>query len=100
MSYQILLSAVRHKKCVTFWHGGHQRRGSPHAIGRDNDGDLHVLVFQYGGTSRSGLPAGGMWRCFKVSDISGANENDDSWRTASDHSRPNTCVTHPDAIAY
>lgn len=100
MSYSALLAAVRSKQSVTFTQGGHERRVSPHAIGRDNNGDLNVMTFQYAGTSSSGLPAGGQWRCFRVSEVSGVRTNGDLWRTASDHSRPNTCVTNPDAVAY
>lgn len=96
-AYDALKAAIIAKKCVTFRQGGHTRHASPHAIGRDNSGDVNVMTFQYGGGSTSKLPSGGQWRCFRVSEISDVKENGDSWHTASDHSRHNTCVTSPDA---
>lgn len=99
MSYQIIRQAVVDKCCLTATYQGGVRHFSPHAIGTDNDGDSNVMAFQYAGYSSKGLPPAGMWRCFRVNELSGVTRNRDSWHTGNDHGRPNTCVTRIDVQA-
>lgn len=97
MSYEALKAAIKAKQSVTFYAQGYSRDASPHCIGWDKTGQAQVLTFQYGGGSNSGLPPGGKWRCFPVSDVSQVRANGDGWHTdPTDHSRPNKCVTQVD----
>ena len=95
-TYNLVRHAVIDKCCVTATYRGRLRHFSPHAIGRSDDGSTNVMGFQYGGDSSRPLPE---WRCFHVTDLRGVTRNNDPWRTASDHSRMNTCVTRVDAQA-
>jgi hypothetical protein len=60
------------------------------------------LCYQYGGESYSGLqPVGASsnWRCIAVDELSQVELLDDAWRTAPNHSRPQTCVAEVDVDA-
>jgi hypothetical protein len=100
MSYATVRQAIIDKCCLTATYDQKIRHFSPHAIGRDNNGDENVIAFQYGGQSRKGLPPGGQWRCFHVSAISGVQRNKDPWHTGHDHGRPKRCVTRIDVQAH
>jgi len=61
-----------------------------------------VLCYQYGGESQSGLqPVGASanWRCIAVDELSQVEVLDEAWRTAPNHSRPQTCVAEVDVDA-
>lgn len=89
MSYAILRQAIQLKRCVTAYYDLEPRHFAPHCLGESKDGHMNVLGFQYGGKSSGKLPN---WRCYHVSDLRNVTINGDQWHTASDHSRPNTCV--------
>ena len=92
-AYSVIRQAVIDKCCLTATYQGRLRHFSPHAIGRGDEGKRNVMAFQYAGGSSRPLPE---WRCFRVAGLTGVTRNNDPWRTASDHSRMNTCVTHVD----
>jgi hypothetical protein len=74
----------------------------PHLLGKNKDGQLRVLCYQYGGESESGLqPVGSPanWRCMAVEKLSGVELLDGSWRTAPNHSRPASCIADADIDA-
>lgn len=61
-----------------------------------------MLCYQYGGESESGLePVGSPanWRCIAVEKLSDVELLEDAWRTAPNHSRPQTCVAEVDVDA-
>jgi hypothetical protein len=63
------------------------------------DGELRVVFYQYGGESQSGLqPVGSStnWRCVVLEKLSKVKLLEDAWRTAPNHSRPDSCVTSSD----
>jgi hypothetical protein len=58
-----------------------------------------VLCYQYGGESSNQLEPSGSpanWRCMNVEKFSRVELVDDTWHTAPNHSRPQTCVTDVD----
>ena len=74
----------------------------PHRLGRNREGRLRVLCYQYGGESHSGLqPAGSPenWRCVVLEKLSKVRLVEDVWRTVPNHSRPASCVTEADIDA-
>lgn len=98
--YEILRSAILNKQQVFCQYDGHPREMCPHAIGTKN-GESHVLSYQFGGSSKSGLPPGGQWRCMVVSGISAAVAQEGQWHTGDSHTRPQTCVDNIDVeVAY
>ena len=73
----------------------HRRSLCPHAIGRNKDGELHVLCYQYAGGSASGLKPHGSpdnWRCCALGRLRGVKLLDEKWRSATNQSRPSSCI--------
>jgi hypothetical protein len=66
----------------------------PHILGWKN-GSERALLYQFGGSSSSGLePAGSAnnWRCVIVEQLLNITIRDGPWHTAPNQSRPQTCV--------
>ena len=61
--------AISSKQQVVARYHDEERVFSPHALGTKR-GVAHVLVYQYAGGSRTGLPPGGEWRCLDVEELS------------------------------
>lgn len=95
-AYLVLRKCVQNKTSVSFVYKDHVRICSPHALGTTG-GKERVLVYQYGGTSSQGLPAGGEWRCIDIENISKLSTRpEDSWHTSDRHTRQQTCVKSVD----
>ena len=95
-TYELLKTAVLNRQQVTCQYGGHYREICPHAIGTKS-GEAHVLSYQFGGSSSSGLPPGGEWRCMVVTRINNAQSSAGDWHTGNSHSQPQTCIDEMDA---
>lgn len=80
--FDTLREAIEKRRCVSILAEGRQREVAPLAIGFKG-AQKKVLTFQYKGDSRSGLAAGGAWRCFLLDDISSAHIIDDPWQCGS-----------------
>lgn len=94
-----LKAAIAKKLQVTATYDGYYREFCPHAIGwkrptKKNPVDTHkVIVYQFGGeTSEGPVPAGGAWKCFDVSGLSGVALREGEWHTGANHTQPNTCM--------
>jgi hypothetical protein len=71
----------------------------PYRLGRNKEGRLRVLCYQYGGESQTGLQPSGSptdWRCIALEKLSGVRLVEGAWRTAPNHSRPGSCVADAD----
>ncbi len=77
--FETLREAVEKRRCVAMLAEGKWRQVAPLAIGFKG-ARRKVLTFQYKGESKSGLAAGGAWRCFAIDDISWAKIIDDPWQ--------------------
>ena len=100
--YRLVWSAVGSRRPIEASYHKRHRLFCPHRLGRNRDGELRVLCYQYGGESESGLePAGSPanWRCVAVEKLSRVKLLDDGWRTAPNHSRPASCVVEVDIDA-
>ncbi len=100
--YQLLRTAVVGKRPVRGVYNGRDRWLCPHRLGRNHEGQLRVLCYQYAGQSGSGLQAAGSpgnWRCIAVEKLSRVELLEDAWHTAPNHSRPQTCVAEVDVDA-
>jgi hypothetical protein len=67
----------------------------PHRLGWNKEDLRRVLCYQCGGESVSGLDPGeapSNWRCLAVEKLSAVELLEDSWRTAPNHSRPQSCI--------
>ena len=100
--YRILWASVESKRPIEAGYDGRHRLLCPHRLGHNSNGELRVLCYQYGGESRSRLQQSGSpanWRCMVVEKLRKVKLLDDHWRTASNHSRPASCVVHADIDA-
>ena len=72
-----------------------ERRLCPHILGRNREGQLRLLGYQYGGESGSGLQGKdgrGAWRCFAVDKLSGVRLLEGAWWTADTGGGRPTCI--------
>jgi hypothetical protein len=100
--YRLVRTAVVNKRSIRAAYHGRERWFCPHRLGRNHDGQIRVLCYQYAGESRSGLKAAGSaanWRCMALEKLSRVELLEDVWHTAPNHSRPQTCVAEVDVDA-
>lgn len=95
MSYQLIRQAIVERKNIYATYGGLRREMTPHVIGTKN-GKPQALFYQYGGQSSSRpIEADGSssnWRCVEIAKLSNVEIAPGPAHTATDHSRPQTCV--------
>ena len=100
--YRLVWSAVASKRPIAASYHQRPRLFCPHRLGRNKEGELRVLCYQYGGESESGLEPMGSpanWRCVVLEKLSAVKLLNDDWRTAVNHSRPASCVVEADIDA-
>jgi hypothetical protein len=93
---------VLSKRPVRATYRGRDRWLCPHRLGWNHEGQVRALCYQYGGESGSGLQAPGSpanWRCIALEKLSQVELLEDAWRSAPNHSRPQTCVAVADVDA-
>jgi hypothetical protein len=100
--YKLVWTAVASKQPIEAAYQGRLRLFCPHRLGRNREGRLRVLCYQYGGESQSGLqPAGSPanWRCVVLEKLGRVKLVEGAWQTAPNHSRPTSCVAESDIDA-
>lgn len=90
-TYALLRDALLAGRQVVCHYDGHRRELCPVVLGHGG-GEEKVLAYQFGGTSRSGLPPDGEWRCLVVARITQASPRDGPWHEGPGHRRDQTCV--------
>ena len=100
--YWLIRTAVVGKRPARATYHGRDRWFCPHRLGWNHEGQIRVLCYQYDGESVSGLQAAGSpgnWRCIALEKLSRVELLKGAWHTASNHSRPQTCVAEVDVDA-
>jgi hypothetical protein len=100
--YRLVRWAVVSKRPIRAVYQGRERWFCPHRLGRNREGQIRVLCYQYGGESRSGLQLVGSpanWHCVALEKLSRVQVLEDAWQTAPDHFRPQTCITEVEVDA-
>jgi hypothetical protein len=100
--YRLVWTAVANKQPIEARYQERHRLFCPYRLGRNRQGRLRVLCYQYGGESQNGLqPAGSPanCRCVVLEKLSRVRLVEDAWRTAPNHSRPASCVMEDDIDA-
>lgn len=100
--YRLVWTAVASKRPIEARYHKYPRLFCPHRLGRNREGQLRVLCYQYGGESESGLQAPGSpanWRCVALEKLSQVRLLEAAWHTAPNHSRPASCVVDADIDA-
>ena len=90
-TYDLVKRAIIEKLQVIAAYDGCQREMCPHVIGTKY-GREQCLFFQFAGKSRSGLPAGGQWRCIPIAGLSNVSVRAGEWHTGLEHTQAQTCV--------
>src|SRR5947209_5786091 len=93
--YEILRTAATQRTPVKAMYNGLPRFLCPHVGGRNKDGVLCALCYQYGGQSTSGLKRKGSsdnWRCIRIDKLSEVQIVEGGWHTPEDHSRQQKCI--------
>jgi hypothetical protein len=94
-TYDLFAVAIRTRRQIHCMYGGYARELCPHILGHSGSPEV-TLAFQFGGSSQSGLPRGGEWRCLWLDKVSDAHLRDGPWHTSGLHSRPQFCVEFVD----
>jgi hypothetical protein len=100
--YRTVREAVETRRPISAVYQNRYRLLCPHRLGRNKDGQLRVLCYQYGGESKSGLNAMGSpanWRCIALAELRNVELLSGAWRTAPNHSRWTSCVVDADIDA-
>ena len=100
--YKIVRLAVETRRPISGVYDKHPRLLCPHRLGRNEEGRLRALCYQFGGASRSGLKPSGSpenWRCIALDKLSGVELVEGAWQTAPNHSRPASCIAYADVDA-
>ncbi|MGK2939674.1 MAG: hypothetical protein ACSLFR_18035 [Solirubrobacteraceae bacterium] len=89
--YSMVRDAIVSRQQIVATYSGHRREMCPHAIGTKG-GRPQALFFQFGGSSSSGLPPGGEWRCLPLSGLSDVAAVEGDWHSGTSHSQSQTCI--------
>jgi hypothetical protein len=93
MAYRKITRAILARASMTAHYADYIRFFSPHVLGKDHQGRLTVLVFQYAGGMQGGLRVSGQWLCFRIAAISALQRNSDNWHPGDRGVRPSCVVT-------
>ena len=83
--------AITQRQSVSARYSGFVRELCPHALGW-KDGREQCLFFQFAGSSKSGLPAGGMWRCLPLAKLQVLRVYTGPWHSRPDYWNKVTCI--------
>jgi hypothetical protein len=100
--YQMIRQAILDRDIVVATYHGHVREMCPHVLGTKK-GRLQALMYQFAGSSSNGLELDGSpanWRCIIVEELLNVSvrKSGGQWHTASNYSRPQTCVNPDESI--
>jgi predicted nucleic acid-binding protein len=90
-AFRAFHQAILDRKQITCRYNGAYREICPHILGHSG-GVEKTLVYQFAGETRSKLPAGGEWRCLKLSEVRDIRLRDGRWHSGSRHRRTQKCV--------
>jgi hypothetical protein len=90
---RVIEQAIRDRACLSGTHVAFRVRFAPHALGRDENGRLSVIAFEYGGLTLGRAH----WVCFAVDRLRGLRRTGDPWRSGPPESRPQFDLTEIEA---
>ena len=94
-TYQLFREAILGERQVICTYQGYARELCPLVLGHTN-GRERLLAYQFGGESSSGLPPGGAWKCFELSQVEEAELRYGQWHEGGRHRKEQTCVERID----
>jgi hypothetical protein len=90
-TYRLFARAIVGRQQIVCVYEGHPRELCPIILGQSR-GQEKALTYQFGGSSKSGLPPGGEWRCLFLAKVSDAALRDGAWHSGTRHAQPQGCV--------
>jgi hypothetical protein len=90
-TYQLFARAIIERRQIFCIYENHPRELCPIILGHSR-GEEKALTYQFGGSSNSGLPPGGEWRCLWLAKVREAAPRDGPWHSGSSHTQPQGCV--------
>jgi predicted nucleic acid-binding protein len=90
-AFRMFQGAILEQQQITCTYDGRYREICPHILGH-SDGEEKALVFQFGGETRSKLPRGGEWRCFRLADVKDIKIRVGAWHSGTRHRSAQRCV--------
>jgi hypothetical protein len=90
-NYDLFEQAMHMRRQIVCTYAGHPRELCPVILGH-SQGQEKALTYQIGGTSKSGLPRTGEWRCLFLSKVRDAQLRDGPWMVGTGHTQPQGCV--------
>lgn len=93
--HQLFGASIRARRPILATYHGRERKLCPHILGRNRQGYLQVLCYQYGGESQSGLrqeDRSANWRCIALEGVTDVRLLNEPWQTAEIHTQRQTCV--------
>ncbi len=94
-AYRLFRRAIIERQQITCMYDGYFRELCPHVLGHTK-GEEKALAYQFVGGSRSGLPAGGEWRCLFLAQVRDTRLRAGHWHTGRRHGTTQTCVENVD----
>ncbi|HEY1561534.1 MAG TPA: hypothetical protein VGF71_11680 [Caulobacteraceae bacterium] len=94
-SYELFATALLERKQVVCLYDGYRRELCPVILGHTK-GEEAALVYQFAGESRSGLPAGGSWKCLRLAKTGDVQLREGAWIAGDSHQRAQACVEDVD----
>jgi hypothetical protein len=91
-TYQLFARAIRELKQIVCVYRGHRRELCPIILGHSLKGEEKALTYQFAGSSGSGLPPGGEWRCLVLSEVTEVALRDGPWHSGTSHKKRHSCV--------
>src|SRR6201995_3599229 len=86
--YRLVWTAVANRQPIEANYQGRYRLFCPHRLGRNREGRLRALCYQYGGESRSGLDplrSQANWRCVELEKLRRGKLLEEVWRQGRNH---------------
>jgi hypothetical protein len=90
-TYELIARAMAERQQVLCLYQGYPRALCPAILGHTK-GQERTLAYQFAGQSSSGLPSGGEWKCFQVTEMRNVELRDGEWYGGAQHSARQTCV--------
>lgn len=93
--YALVHASITNKQPLAAVYNERRRLFCPYLLGRNHDGQLRALCYQYGGESSSGLKRRGSqdnWRCVDLEKLVEVELLDDKWTKPPNYSPLQTCI--------
>lgn len=98
--YALVHTAITNKQPLAAVYNQRRWLFCPYLLGRNRDGELRVLCYQYGGESSSGLKRSGSednWRCIDLEKLVEVELLADQWVIPPNYSPHQTCIESVEA---